>query len=1807
MSETTGGNSGATGGGSAGGSQVETLALGIQVPGAEQAVQLLDNFEKGVIKVGTATVRSMTSIGDLNKALDENAQWTDRSRSSWAQLNQSVNAAYEADQKALQVTLARIDAATKFEAKLQEMVATYGFSKTEMLAYQAAELGVLDSTKGLIDTLDRLTESQRQNAIQQQRDIEMYRESVAEQDRQRKIQESRDMWEHEQRTKKYNDYVAFWEKTLSTQEANDARYLKAEQDRVDREKEIQQQRDVWLNNQRQKDRASYEQWWNDQLKQQDSALKKQLDLDIAYGEKSLKQKIDMLQKIAAYQADPRTSQTGTDLTSMFGAKAVGDVSKLDQMIKEYNDTLGKHGKKLKETGDQVSVWNELLGNARIRTEGLVLAHELLQGRFTRFGGSLGVMLEYLSSANISIGAFAIGVGATIGTVIGLTYELAKGQEQFKELANAVERTNGFAGESAGGFDALAHSVAQAHGNFKEAYEAVTQLANSGRFTSDQIRLISDSVVSLNHVMGTDMNSTIKEFESLSVRSTSNSAKGNLEVAVALEKLDQKYHFVNATLLETVIALEKQGKAAEASQLAIHAYADETKRAAEAGEENIGYLEASWTKVLGVIHAIGQGIADIGKTSLEIREAKLVEVLQAELPKDRNNPGAGIETDESKLTKGQIDLLHQYYDIENQLELQRKRTDAQAEERRKQSEADHVLIQRGIQDRSLLKKSVNELDAALQDNSEQLTKLLAADPAYLDDPKNQAYEDDRLEAIIKAHTQKVKAVKDDGRKEDLLSQLQHEDAILKQQMDSDEAQLRAVRDQYKKSSISQEEFYQRSSEARKKELEDIEANEKAKLAILDRYQPKNKVDERNVAKRRQQVIDEYNIAKANIDHAQELADQKNNEAQYDKWINSINKLGDAEVKEIEKLTKKQEEHNLAIGKTAAQLDLAKRAQDDAATAELEAQANAIDALLTKGEVQRASIDGIQDEETAVVQLDARSRQVYEAELARIRKLIQARKDYAASLDTGTQLEEQFAVQKKVDAEWVRTNKKIGDDLASAIVDGGGRGWKKMIRDMEIAFAKVVLQPILAPISAGISSYLYPTATQAGGVASVGGTNPLGQYVSAAQSASNLYKAASGGFQGIGASIGSGVSAVGNFFGSSAISSFGSGMGMTAEQAAAASQAYAGAGYATEASSIQYGQVAGSYAAMAAGAYIGRALGDKIANGYSIGNHGQAITNTGTAIGTGIGYYLGGPIGGAVGGFIGGTVGGLANRAFGRGPTEVRSQGIRGTLDDSGTVGTTYQDLHQDGGWFRSDKNWTDSKAIDKDTSAIFTNGFKLLEASSLSLAKNLGVADNALAGYSKKFDIKLTGDATKDQQAVTDFFTGLGDEIANKLVPKLSQFALAGESAGTTLQRLSDEFEATNQAAKLLGVSTEKMFGSAGVDSAAAREKVLNYSGGASNLTSQAQFFQQNYLTEAERLAPVAESLNTALSSLGLKSIPQTREQFKLLVQDLVTSGQVATDAGAKEYASLMALADAFAQVHPATVDTTLTLTQAQSDLTGAYKDQVQAITTANDKMSSFAKTLRSLNTSTLLGDLSPLTPEQKYAQAKSQFDSISKKASSGDADAQAAFTGAYQDFLSSSRTVNASNSTYQSDFQYAQKTAEDLAKYATSQVDVGTQQLDVLKKQVDGLITINDSVMSVADGIQEVIKALGVNGAGGVQNLYETILGHAANADAMQYWMAQMSSGTTLDQIATRLKQRGENATLDNPELSSGVSVTIMQNLLKAVAGMKLSLDSLRTEQATQTGDSINAQVETAQATASSITGAINSLVQTAQSRVSIK
>lgn len=599
-------------------------------------------------------------------------------------------------------------------------------------------------------------------------------------------------------------------------------------------------------------------------------------------------------------------------------------------------------------------------------------------------------------------------------------------------------------------------------------------------------------------------------------------------------------------------------------------------------------------------------------------------------------------------------------------------------------------------------------------------------------------------------------------------------------------------------------------------------------------------------------------------------------------------------------------------------------------------------------------------------------------------------------------------------------------------------------------------------------------------------------------------------------------------------------------------------------------------------------------------------------------------GTKGSASGGFVGNVVSSIFG-GKTTVQDVGIvtnsssLGALDNAGFNVNSYVDTKKSGGWFSSDKKSTNLTAMGAETNDQFTKIVLGLRTSIVSAADLLGMGGDAFTSQLNSFVVNLGKISLKDlkgeevQKALEAAFSKLGDDMAKFGVGGLEKYQAVGEGYLETLARVANNYMQVSDVLAVLG----KSFNTSGLAAVALSESLIHAAGDLDTLTSGTSFFVQNFLSEAEQMDPVTKSVRSAMAAMGHSGVT-TSEQFKALVlaQDLNTA------AGQDMYVQLLAIAEPFKKAADYAADlaaATGELAEASktaSDIAGERKDlqqqlnqlmqseaqllaaqrasiaegnrglfdqiqAVKAVTSAKDalakayetesaaaksaleKSKSWVTTLNGLNSSMALGAQSTLTPEQKYAEARAQFEKTLAAANAGDTTAQSGLSAAEQAFLTASQVVNASDARYAADYARVVEANKEALKWAAAQVDVQQASLDALNAQVSGLVKINDSVLTVAQAIAGLRAAMGGAADLGVQ---------FSNPPAVAA-LAAMTSPVTATVFDPVRYSSAANVGAD-------VLVAEIRGLREDNQAMRVELEGLRADQRAQTGATIQATVE---------------------------
>lgn len=360
-------------------------------------------------------------------------------------------------------------------------------------------------------------------------------------------------------------------------------------------------------------------------------------------------------------------------------------------------------------------------------------------------------------------------------------------------------------------------------------------------------------------------------------------------------------------------------------------------------------------------------------------------------------------------------------------------------------------------------------------------------------------------------------------------------------------------------------------------------------------------------------------------------------------------------------------------------------------------------------------------------------------------------------------------------------------------------------------------------------------------------------------------------------------------------------------------------------------------------FGSELGKNVFDSKAIGIGGAAVGGlagaaAGAYIGMGtsqIGMLLGGPVGMALGAILGAVIGKtFIGKALGKvfgGKQTVEDTGFSVEKADFASIfagglnAMQYADIKKDGGWFGKDKYSTKTEGLGEEGNRQIAGVLTSLYDSVFEAGKLLGLGTDDFSARLSRFVVDIGKVSLKGlsddeiQKELQSVFSKVGDELAQFGIGGLEQFQKVGEGYLETLARVASNYAGLDA----LMASIGRTVGAAGIESLAARERLINLAGGIGELSERTDSFAQEFLSEAERLAPVQKYVSEQLASMGLASV-STREQFKQVVLGL----DVTTEAGAKQYTALMSLADAFAEVYPKTED----LTKSMQEIADERKD-----------------------------------------------------------------------------------------------------------------------------------------------------------------------------------------------------------------------------------------------------------------------------------
>ncbi|MFT4172825.1 MAG: phage tail tape measure protein [Rhodocyclaceae bacterium] len=330
------------------------------------------------------------------------------------------------------------------------------------------------------------------------------------------------------------------------------------------------------------------------------------------------------------------------------------IAELEKRLTASGAAAQQAGKKFNEYGLSAAQQAAALRGVPAQLSDIIVSLQGGQAPLTvllQQGGQLKDMFGGVVPAARALGSAALGLinpitltAAAVG-VAAVAYN--QGASEAQRFATAIAMTGNYAGVSQGQFAAMRREVAVAAGTQGQATTALEQLAATGKIAGAQMVDLSTAIVKTGKVTSTTTEEMVQRFVDL----------GDEPVKASL-KLNEQYHYLTASVLRQIAALEDQGRMEEAGALAQRTYAQEMSKRADTVSENLGFIEKGWNAITSAAKGAWDAMLGIGRASEDSAKLESARVFVSDAQKafeaNRNNPRLRAQYEKAQATIAQLE-------------------------------------------------------------------------------------------------------------------------------------------------------------------------------------------------------------------------------------------------------------------------------------------------------------------------------------------------------------------------------------------------------------------------------------------------------------------------------------------------------------------------------------------------------------------------------------------------------------------------------------------------------------------------------------------------------------------------------------------------------------------------------------------------------------------------------------------------------------------------------------------------------------------------------------------------------------------------------------------------------------------------------------------------------------------------------------------------------------------------------------------------------------------------------------------------
>ena len=512
------------------------------------------------------------------------------------------------------------------------------------------------------------------------------------------------------------------------------------------------------------------------------------------------------------------AEKATESLSGESKKASASIKAMAAETKAAEAATAKLGKQTAATGVSAAQTAAALRGVPAQVTDIITSLQGGQAPLTvllQQGGQLKDMFGGIGPAARALGGYVVGLvnpftlAAAAAAGLGLAYY--KGSEETTAYNKALILTGNAAGSSADQLSSLAKQISSTIGTTGAAAEVLAQLAGSGNVAAYSFEKITKSALTMKDATGKAVEETVAQFASI--------AK---EPVAASIKLNEQYHYLTASVYEQIVALEKQGRQAEAVRVATDAFAEAIEGRGDQITKRLGSIERAWNNVAKAAKWAWDAALDVGReATYEEKLANLEEAAKNAARLGAGPRGTGAQGAQS-------------------IEAQRSSLMLEEQERRNRVQAnkdDQDANERSIQARQRLNLLVDKGKSLTQQTADAYEKINkdAAEAAR----KGTAYTADQIAQAKKTEFERIngKPAKGGGAKQLNLSGYNDAQNAIKELQATYSNSEKELEAQQKAGLITQQNYLDQRTALIRAEREEVTGAYQAEIAALEAVKDK----------------------------------------------------------------------------------------------------------------------------------------------------------------------------------------------------------------------------------------------------------------------------------------------------------------------------------------------------------------------------------------------------------------------------------------------------------------------------------------------------------------------------------------------------------------------------------------------------------------------------------------------------------------------------------------------------------------------------------------------------------------------------------------------------------------------------------------------------------------------------------------------------------------------------------------------------------------------------------------------------------